>query len=329
VTALPQRLPYRLRVDDLATAPVRVGRAPHVSALSWLIQAAAPAERKHPLAAALEHGIPANDRRVFPALGMPGLDRIPDVLVSPVRPAAETMQGYVRQLAELDEAEFSRDVATLWNEQPPGPWRAVVDRPGPWLEAAGRAMVVAWELCSVHWRSAELLLRREEARVGTAVVTGTLDRLIERLDPRLHVSDGFIEFDADCGRTVDLAGRPLILVPLLVPGRRAMVGFDEPEAAYIAYPLPGIGTVAPATADGDRQDRLSALVGPLRASALRALDRPLSMQVLASVVHCAPSTLTYHCDQLVAAGLLLRERHGRLVCVSRSERGEKLLDVLA
>ena len=293
------------------------------------MQAAAPSERKHPLASALEHGIPTDDRRVFPALGMPGLDRIPDVLVSPVRPAAATMQGYVRQLAEMDEAEFSRDVATLWNERPPGPWRAVVDRPRPWLEAAGRAMVVAWELCSVHWRSAELLLRREEARVGTAVVTGTLDLLIERLDPRLHVSDGCVEFDAACGRTVDLDGRPLVLVPLLVPGRRAMVGFDEPEAAYIAYPLPGIGAGAPATADGDRQDRLSALVGPIRASVLRALDRPLSMQVLASTVHCAPSTLTYHCDQLVAAGLLLRERHGRLMWVSRSERGEKLLDVLA
>jgi hypothetical protein len=329
MTALPHRLPYRLRVDDLATTSVRVGRAPHVSALGWLIQAAAPAERKHPLASALEHGIPADGRRVFPALGMPGLDRLPDVLVSPVRRASGTVQDYVHDLAEVDAAEFSRDVSTLWDEQPPGPWRAVVDRPRPWLEAACRAMVVAWELCSVHWRSAELLLRREEARVGAAVVTGTLDLLIERIDPRLHVRDGCIEFDADCGRTVDLDGRPLVLVPLLVPGRRPMVGFDEPEAAYIAYPLPGIGTAAPVMPDADRGDRLTVLLGPVRASVLRALDRPLSMQVLASTVHCAPSTLTYHCDQLVAAGLLVRERHGRLMCVSRSDRGERLLDVLA
>jgi DNA-binding MarR family transcriptional regulator len=37
---------------------------------------------------------------------------------------------------------------------------------------------------------------------------------------------------------------------------------------------------------------------------------------------------TYHCDRLEAAGLILRERHGQSVWVSRSARGAELVDLL-
>jgi hypothetical protein len=149
--------------------------------------------------------------------------------------------------------------------------------------------------------------------------------LIEQLGRRLHVRDGGIEFAADCGRTVGLAGRPLAFVPMLVPGRRTIVGFDEPEAAYIAYSVPGLGPTATSTAEADS---LALLLGPIRAAMLRSLDQPVTMEVLAHTVQCAPSTLTYHCNQLGAAGLLVRQRTGRYVWVSRSERGDRLVDLL-
>jgi DNA-binding MarR family transcriptional regulator len=75
-------------------------------------------------------------------------------------------------------------------------------------------------------------------------------------------------------------------------------------------------------------DRLTVLLGPIRAAVLRSLHSPQSMGALAREVHCAPSTLTYHCDQLVAAGLLERERRGQSMWVSRTDRAVRLLSAL-
>jgi DNA-binding transcriptional ArsR family regulator len=198
------------------------------------------------------------------------------------------------------------------------------------LRSAACASVQAWSVLSKHWHAAELLLRTEEARIGTAAVTGTLAAVIENISPRLHVRGEYIDFDVACGTVTSLAGRRLVFVPMLAPGRQVVVGFEAGRDAYIAYPLPG----APAAAHGSRAndepdvDRLAALLGPIRAAALRSLHSAQTMGALARQLHCAPSTLTYHCDQLAAAGLLERERRGQSTWVSRTDRAVRLLSAL-
>jgi predicted MarR family transcription regulator len=46
-------------------------------------------------------------------------------------------------------------------------------------------------------------------------------------------------------------------------------------------------------------------------------------------VHCAPTTATYHLHQLAAAGLITREKAGPSVWVSRTARGDELVDLLS
>jgi predicted MarR family transcription regulator len=50
---------------------------------------------------------------------------------------------------------------------------------------------------------------------------------------------------------------------------------------------------------------------------------------VATAVHCAPTTATYHLHQLAASGLINREKSGPSVRVSRTARGDELVDLLS
>ena len=328
VTAVPMRTSYRLEVGDFAATSPRVFRAPHLSLLTWLVDLASARPLAGTPAAALDAVLSPEGRRVLPALGMPGLDRLPNTFSSVGDGAATSVAELAECLLDADGPSFADEVSTLWGGRPPGPWRAVVERPRAWLRAASRAFLDAWAVGEVHYRAADLLFRREEERIGAAVITGNLDTVLAGLHPRLRAGDGCLDFVGGCEQTIPLDGRKLALVPMLVPGTKMIVDFEAPEFAYVAYSLPGL-SAASTPSSRVVGDRLTALLGPLRAAVVRALDRPLPMHVLARTVHCSPSTLTYHCDQLAAAGLLRRERHGRSMLVGATERAHALVDVLS
>ena len=67
----------------------------------------------------------------------------------------------------------------------------------------------------------------------------------------------------------------------------------------------------------------------MRAAILQALRQPLTVTDLATAVHCAPTTATYHLHQLAAADLIIREKSGLSVRVSRTARGNELVDLLS
>lgn len=74
---------------------------------------------------------------------------------------------------------------------------------------------------------------------------------------------------------------------------------------------------------------LALILGPLRAATLRALDCPLTVGQLAAAVECPPTTATYHVNQLATAGMIIRERNGTSIWVSRTDRGDQLIDLLS
>ena len=73
-------------------------------------------------------------------------------------------------------------------------------------------------------------------------------------------------------------------------------------------------------------EELDVLLTPIRARLLRALDGEYSMHALTGLLVCSRATATHHCDQLVKAGLLWRRRVGKTILVSRTTRGERLLE---
>jgi DNA-binding MarR family transcriptional regulator len=77
------------------------------------------------------------------------------------------------------------------------------------------------------------------------------------------------------------------------------------------------------------EDALALILGRLRAQTLRAATRPITAGRLAARLQCAPNTVTYHCAQLESAGLIVRERRGPMVWITRTPRGEQLLKAFA
>jgi hypothetical protein len=62
---------------------------------------------------------------------------------------------------------------------------------------------------------------------------------------------------------------------------------------------------------------------------LQAAGRPISMSHLAAAAGCSPRMTTYHAVQPEAAGLVVWERRGQSVWVSRTARGYELVELLS
>ena len=162
-------------------------------------------------------------------------------------------------------------------------------------------------------------------------MTGGLDVLFSGLSSRVRYADQTLYLSDRHPYRVELQDRPIVLVPLIRLAA-SIFNLDEPERAWLGYPVPGLDRLGSASASAEpstADDTLTLLIGPIRAAILRALDRPNSMGGLADQVAAGASTATYHCIQLASAGLVLRRRVGREVHIQRTPRGDALVDLLS
>jgi DNA-binding transcriptional ArsR family regulator len=113
-------------------------------------------------------------------------------------------------------------------------------------------------------------------------------------------------------------------MPLVAGERSSIVARTGDVIESIAYPVRsvlGLEPVEPPAAP------LEALLGTPRAQILRAMEGPTGIGAVAESLRAVPSVATHHVDNLEAAGLVTRQRRGRNVLVSRTARGEALLEV--
>jgi DNA-binding transcriptional ArsR family regulator len=228
---------------------------------------------------------------------------------------------------ELRAADGSHDMPQCWRDSLPH-WQDAADRPRRWLNSMADASLDTWAVAEPRWQAAGPLLDREIRRVGTAAVRGGMAALLNSLHPRISYRNGTFAFVSCHGQGVWLGvvgPRRLALVPMIAGHDALLVSFDHPDLCYIGYPLPEPGPGTRATA----RSTLATILGPVRAAILRALRQPLTVSQLAAAVYCAPTTATYHLHHLAKAGLITREKSGASVRVSRTTRGDELVDLLA
>jgi DNA-binding transcriptional ArsR family regulator len=207
----------------------------------------------------------------------------------------------------------------------PPQWRDAAEQPCRWLASMADASLDTWAAIAPRWKAAAPLFAREVERVGTAAVRGGMDALLNSLHPRISYADGVLTFAYPNNRRVALGGRRLALLPMIA-GRDAVgISAERPEICYIAYPVRPPGPHPRAGAS----HALALILGPLRAAALQALGRPLTVGEVAAAVQCAPTTATYHLQQMAKADLITRQRHGTSVHISRTLRGDRLVDLLS
>nr|WP_269327768.1 ArsR family transcriptional regulator [Kineosporia mesophila] len=109
-----------------------------------------------------------------------------------------------------------------------------------------------------------------------------------------------------------------------------MVSTDHPRIQSISYQARGAARLAGSGTPRSQEepDRLAVLVGPARATLLRALTRPTTTTGLADELGLAPSTVSEHLAGLLTAGVVHRRRSGRSVLYELEPSGVALLSLL-
>ncbi|MFD0367575.1 hypothetical protein [Streptomyces sp. NPDC127114] len=246
-------------------------------------------------------------------------------------PAASTTE-VEDELDALDADELQQEIARRFGDAVPEAWRQIADRPRSFVDAYRRLASSVWSGFSPLWRRADGLLLREAERVGVASVTGGLDAMLNTLGAAVHYADGLLELPHACpSHHVGPGRRRLVLAPLASGFSACAYSAEDPDLIWIGYPLPGLGRLTEG-AEAERRtasDALGLVLGPVRATILRDAHRQPSVSETAQHAHVTVSTATYHCGQLVRAGLLRRTRRGREVRLQLTDKGAALLDLLS
>jgi DNA-binding transcriptional ArsR family regulator len=232
------------------------------------------------------------------------------------------------RVADLSPDDLQQGVELMSPSDPPPPWRNALRQPQRWLKLYVALLSAAWQAYAPIWQQSTALRNRETERIGAAVVTNGLDVLFAGLSNRVRYQGETLYLSDRHPYRVELDDRPIVLVPLVSGSAASVFNLDEPDRAWLGYPVPGLGRLGGRPPQATT-DSLTLLIGPIRAAILRALDRPNSMGGLAEHLAAGPSTATYHCSQLASAGLVLRQRVGREVRIQRTPRGDALVDLLS
>lgn len=317
-----------IRLGQMSDIRPTVNITPMVTVLSLLADAAGRSQGvPAKWGSAIKSALPAEGIRVLaPLFGTPA-SNIPHCLTPFASLEDMDFDNHLHHMIALASERLSDEVEDIYGAAMPGTWQSVLNRPGRWISAYAGVMRAAWSVLRPVWRRAQPLLEREIVRVGTATVRGVLNAVMSDLSPRWRYVDGRLLIPDESPERFDLDSRRLVLVPTVSGTGASIFNPDSAGMLWLGYPVPGLPTLwrdSASLAD----DPLSIILGAIRAQLLRTAGSMRSMSALAESLHCVPSVITYHCTQLVDAGLLYRERRGRQIHVRRTERGTALLDVI-
>ncbi|MGX1309915.1 DNA-binding transcriptional ArsR family regulator [Streptomyces calvus] len=319
----------RLLLGPLDEVHVEVARTPGATLFPVLHEVLGGARHGVPgrWRSTVESALPASADVIRP-LFAPGHGWLPDVLALTGDVRATRMETVLSQLREVGPDDLAAEVTGQFGDAVPRSWQRVLDDPARFLAAYHEVADAAWRHLEPLWARADALLGKETERVGSAVVSRNLGAVLAGLSPRVRYVDGALELP-QCAREVfELAGRRLVLVPVVSGTAASMHSFDRDDVVWFSYPLPGLKRLGPPERQPAREDGLAQLLGPVRAGVLRSLQPPATVSELARTLNTGVSTITYHCEYLKAAGLLQRERYGREVRQRLTGRGAALVELL-
>ncbi|MET9377543.1 winged helix-turn-helix domain-containing protein [Streptomyces sp. NPDC002992] len=322
----------QLHLGPLETVAVSVLPQPGVTLMSLVAdvlggrsQGVHPAWRR-----AVRAAVPTGAAGVLHPLFAPEYSMVPDCL-TPTAPLWETdLSAQLDRLQEVSPDALLAELEADFRGTVPRQWQNVVDRPQAFITAYAAILRAVWDSYAPAWSLAGPLLARETERIGVAAVSDALEPVLAGIGPRVRLSGQTLRLPDPHPETFERAGRRVVLVPMVSGNGASVFSFDRPDAVWFGYPVPGLSTLwAGQYPEPTVGDALTLVLGTLRARILRGLSRPRTMGQLAAALVCAPSTVTHHCGQLEAAGLVHRERRGQHVQVTRTTRGDALVDLLS
>jgi DNA-binding transcriptional ArsR family regulator len=318
--ATPRRHPVtRLQIE--ASTTVRMTVDPYASLFALACTAGRDLRLgRDTTAARLARHFSGRGHRALAPIIAPHRSVSPDCL-TPTDPSAGTdITTELDRLRTMTNTDLQNDIERTFDGSIPRTWERIAEAPRGWLHDLADLMETLWRNAGPAWRREDRLRAREAERIGVAAARCALDVVLAGAHPRGLAAGGVLAFPDPEGTERTAAGRSLVLAPFLSILDISVSNLDLPDIIWLAYPVP----------DGARDTDpagLDALLTPMRSAILRGLERASTMSAVATAHHIGPSTLTYHVGALAAAGLVTRRRDGRHVLVSRTSRGERLLDL--
>jgi hypothetical protein len=225
VTAAPGQVArgYRLAIGEDTVPQISVVRSPHVSLAPLMIGASAgvPGTDGRYLMRAVRKALPYGAG--FALAPMVAAHRAGDELVDafmPILPYADvSVAEQIESMHQAPDDLLLDELHRIYGAAPPRAWQPAAERPRTWFDSLALATAHTFDAVAASWYAAAPAIDREIQRVGTALVRGGHDVLLNSLHPRLQDAHGMLSFDIRIRRIVSLGGRRLVLVPLIGAGR--------------------------------------------------------------------------------------------------------------
>jgi DNA-binding transcriptional ArsR family regulator len=316
-----------IEAEDVRRSPFRVAVTP-LPSLNFAVRDAVGAGRSATPEAwcrAIRGHLRRQDYETLSPLTTPGQTLVPDPLVGCSEPPGRSFKEGIEHLMATPVDSLGEEIEYCSAASGNMAWDDAKRDPARWLRRYVACLLRAWKGFGPLWRVARPALDREIERVGMATA---LDAQLELLDGLLAsggVDDGRWYFPCKFheGR-VRFPDAGVVLLPLVAGERSSIIARRDDAIEAVSYPLRSVLGLEPLESPSAC---LEGLLGTPRTRILRALAQPTTIGRVAEALRLLPSAATHHVGALEAAGLVVRDRHGRHVIVRRTRRGEALLEI--
>ncbi|MFF5085266.1 ArsR/SmtB family transcription factor [Actinoplanes sp. NPDC000266] len=181
-----------------------------------------------------------------------------------------------------------------------------------------------------YWPAMRAALDEEVLLRARALAADGPDALLSRLHERIRWERPVLTLIKPLDQEMEAVNQRLLLVPLIFSRGALLCSGDHPSIQMVTYQSRGAAVLAdsPGPLAGAAEDRLAVLLGRGRAVVLRALTTPATTTGLATALGLAPSTVSEHLSNLLAAGVVHRRRAGRRVLYELEPAGVALVNLL-
>ncbi len=203
----------------------------------------------------------------------------------------------------------------------PDALRAFVETPDTAVRDLADLLRAYWQrVLAARWERIRAVLEGDVLYRAVRMAAGGIQALFDDIDQSVRYADGQLIIDGTQDASLELRGQGLLLVPsVFISVAIVNAGRWQPT---LVYPARGSGLVWGPL--GPPPESLAALIGPRRAVVLASLEVPCSTTALARRLEVCPGSVSQHLAVLHDAGLIERQRVGRVVLYRRSTAGNLL-----
>jgi DNA-binding transcriptional ArsR family regulator len=237
----------------------------------------------------------------------------------------KTIDAGCEAVACTGRARLAADLAATFAGRPAPPWARLLARGDRGLLAeVVRAVRTGHDLIvAPHWDEVRPVVAADRARRSRQLVSCGPDELLPSLPGVLGWDGQVLRTRYPEDRTVDLAGRGLMLLPSYFCWGNPITWIDPELPPVLVYQAHG--SVVRGDADVEVPARLVSLLGRTRAECLGLLLTPHTTSELAQRLGTSVGTASKQATVLRAAGLIASTRRGGAVVHNTTSLGIALL----